>query len=161
MSSGLSAAYIFGSILISEMAIVSRIQFVLRHMLFVEKLLILCGHFILQFMCFPSAMKPTEVLPPKWHWHWSRHTNSKVPEMSMLVLTTDLQQLWKHCIIKCLIEFVVVRVNSHFYSSLVERLAPVFLTGTKTIAFKLSASKVLDASVFICVSWCFALYSKY
>ena len=61
----------FGSILISEMAIVSRIQFVLRHM-FVEKLLILCGHFILQFMCFPSAVKPTKVLPLKWPWHWSR-----------------------------------------------------------------------------------------
>lgn len=45
------------------MAIVSRIQFVSRHMWFVEKLLILFRHFILQFIYLYPAMKPTVALP--------------------------------------------------------------------------------------------------
>lgn len=45
------------------MAIVLRIQFVSRHMCFLEKLLIFFRHFILPLMYLPSEKKRTVVLP--------------------------------------------------------------------------------------------------
>lgn len=81
---------------------------------FLEKLLILFRHFILQFMYLPSARRPTVVLPQTWHWQWSMNMlTQKFLKRPVSVVNTSKQQLYQRCKIKCLTEFVVIRTNSH------------------------------------------------
>lgn len=77
------------------------------------------------------------------------------------VVNTSNQQLYQHCKIKCLTEFVVISTNSHCIPVWQRVLTQIFLSVAKTIGLKLSAPKVLDMSVFILCQFMFSLYSKY
>lgn len=68
---------------------------------FLEKLLILFRHFILQFMYFTNCYQTNSGVSPKWHWSMNMLTQ-KFLKRPVSVVNASKQQLYQHCKIKCL-----------------------------------------------------------